>query len=1120
MTFLQWRRFTFFDKETVKRFGSDEDFTGLKDIDITTCTSGHGSIVFGDTEGAVHMLNRDLDLISFRAYELRVSHLYQLKQHNIIVSVGSDETGTNPVIKVWNLDKLDKSGNPMATRITRALPGNGRPSPVTALTVSENLNLMAIGFLDGSVTVYRGDVTKDRHSKPQPLYQEKSMVTGLNIRHSQYNTTLFVSTETSVISSTVTNKGCNRVVLDNHGCPIGCSVLSDSSQEQQFVIGRSDALYFYQPDQRGSCLIFEGNKNRLQWFRNYLLVVTKDSKAIPRGIGGDGGGKVMDMVTVYDVTNKFIAYSAPVPEVVSVVVEWGSLYILGGDRKLYLLREKDTQTKLETLFKKNLYVMAINLAKSQHYDSDGLIDIFTQYGDHLYSKGDHDGAIQQYIKTIGTLEPSYVIRKFLDAQRIHNLTAYLQALHKQGLANEDHTTLLLNCYTKLKDNNKLQEFIRTEEREVNFDVETAIKVCRQAGYFEHALYLSEKHKRHDWYLQIQLEDIKDIQNALSHISSLQFDEAMENMKKYGKTLMSQEPEKTTDLLKLLCTDYKPKDAPETASSEEEPLVDMATLEGGLPPAVQRASAEEFIHIFVNNSPKLSEFLEHMIKAQPESSQLIYNTYLELCLNDMMHKQDGTREKKDLEKKAMDLLQTGEDRYDIDLALVLCQKHNFSKGILYLYEKAKLYQQILHYHMDHDKYDNILDVCKRYGTQDPNLWVQALSYFATKEKDCKPYIVDVLSQIDRHNLLPPLLVIQTLAHNSTATLTVIKDYIVRRLQQENDQITEDERLIEQYRKETKIKRAEIEEMKASAKIFQVSKCSVCSHPLELPSVHFLCQHSYHQSCFESYADNDQECPACLPENRKVLDIIKAQEQNKDLDEEFHRQLENAQDGFSVVADYFGRGVFNKVILEEKFPARETPAPPVSQIQPLPSQVPPVQQLYKSSTPEHSSSSPSKRTPSSSSGRSTPHSSGRSTPQGWSITPAIPKSSSGQSSYGSDQLPFVPSAGAVADRTAPSSRHTAPAASPKRTPAGTIAPSVRPSNPPPVEQSNSYRDERRDAKRVESQKRQTPQEDALNPFLDSEDNGRSSSPPNPFEEPEGYNPFEEDENNEDETNPFFQ
>ena len=36
----------------------------------------------------------------------------------------------------------------------------------------------------------------------------------------------------------------------------------------------------------------------------------------------------------------------------------------------------------------------------------------------------HFGA--QYIKTIGQLEPSHVIRKFLDSQRIYNLTDYLQ----------------------------------------------------------------------------------------------------------------------------------------------------------------------------------------------------------------------------------------------------------------------------------------------------------------------------------------------------------------------------------------------------------------------------------------------------------------------------------------------------------------------------------------------------------------------------------------------------------------------------------------------------------------------------------------------------------------------
>ena len=43
----------------------------------------------------------------------------------------------------------------------------------------------------------------------------------------------------------------------------------------------------------------------------------------------------------------------------------------------------------------------------------------------------------------------------------------------------------------------------------------------------------------------------------------------------------------------------------------------------------------------------------------------------------------------------------------------------------------------------------------------------------------------------------------------------------------------------------------------------------------------------------------------------MDIIRAQEHGRDLHETFHNQLERAQDGFSVVADYFGRGVFNKV-----------------------------------------------------------------------------------------------------------------------------------------------------------------------------------------------------------------
>lgn len=100
---------------------------------------------------------------------------------------------------------------------------------------------------------------------------------------------------------------------------------------------------------------------------------------------------------------------------------------------VYHLDEKDLQSKLSLLFKKNLYDIAVRIAKSNQHDPEGLADIFKQYGDHLYGKGDFSGAVEQYIKTIGYLEPSYIIRRFLDSRHINYLTDYLQASSTSNL---------------------------------------------------------------------------------------------------------------------------------------------------------------------------------------------------------------------------------------------------------------------------------------------------------------------------------------------------------------------------------------------------------------------------------------------------------------------------------------------------------------------------------------------------------------------------------------------------------------------------------------------------------------------------------------------------------------
>lgn len=111
--------------------------------------------------------------------------------------------------------------------------------------------------------------------------------------------------------------------------------------------------------------------------------------------------------------------------------------------------------------------------------------------------------MEWYIKSIGeesANEVSGVIRKFLDTQRISNLIEYLEALHRQHLAGSEHTTLLLNCYAKTRDVEKLDRFIRenleqgagSNHASSTLDVDTAINMCRQAGYFEQAIYLAER----------------------------------------------------------------------------------------------------------------------------------------------------------------------------------------------------------------------------------------------------------------------------------------------------------------------------------------------------------------------------------------------------------------------------------------------------------------------------------------------------------------------------------------------------------------------------------------------------------------------------------------------------
>ena len=65
--------------------------------------------------------------------------------------------------------------------------------------------------------------------------------------------------------------------------------------------------------------------------------------------------------------------------------------------------------------------------------------------------------------------------------------------------------------------------LQTKDRDLDFDVDTAIRVCRQVSA-EDALLLAKKHGRHDWYFKIQLEDREQYAEVLEYVAQLEFAE--------------------------------------------------------------------------------------------------------------------------------------------------------------------------------------------------------------------------------------------------------------------------------------------------------------------------------------------------------------------------------------------------------------------------------------------------------------------------------------------------------------------------------------------------------------------------------------------------------------------
>lgn len=208
-----------------------------------------------------------------------------------------------------------------------------------------------------------------------------------------------------------------------------------------------------------------------------------------------------------------------------------------------------------------------------------------------------------------------------------------------------------------------------------FDLDVAIKVCRNASV-EHALSLATRNQKHEACLSILTEDQCAYVEAVHYIEQLPFVDADQMLRKYGSILMQKCHAETTELLKKLCTNYRPRN--DGLIQQQQQFLNNDDNDCN-----DRANAEDFIRFFVKSPDRLIDFLEHLVKTLVTVSPMVYNTLIELYLQQW---QDDAN----VRQRLLDILQDTTIEYDRNHALVMCRMHEFWPGILLIYEEQKLY----------------------------------------------------------------------------------------------------------------------------------------------------------------------------------------------------------------------------------------------------------------------------------------------------------------------------------------------------------------------------------------------------------------------------------------------
>lgn len=926
-----YRRFHFFDKKLVQVHAKDDN--QVKFESVVDTASSEAFLWILESFGRIHVLHKPLGADyasnvlkchSFKIFENEAIRVFSCSKIASLVVVGKDEE-SNHMLKFNIYGVKQRSAFEKPDEILQFVQSvslfpkadDFPPDPVESIAVSACATVAVVATSNGSVYIYRnyllpsGDYSNSQKSNLCKLnINDYSNNRKLGAIRCLYLKKLFddsfalaLCLENAVLSIRL---GSESSLSYTHLLESRYEASCDIDSNGCFATAQSDGYINIYDYENGlvSNVRTSGSCSSLCSYKGYIASASLENNNMLEN--SYTTTQVMIRSIIPDM--EFLAHSQYIPVVFKFDKAMGSLYVLtryGANNAMIIfeLREKGVHERIQVLIRKRMFQWAINMATLERCPIAEREEIHKIHAAWLYEHGDYNGSIEAYCKAGLSVEPAFVIDRFMCLNSKIPLYKYLLHIHRQSMATNEHTVLLMRALQSLFRLQSGSDVTRSMTNDEEPDCQTllsgfldefggshkdgirdALYECRSSGGSEFARLVALAQHDHDEYINILVEDFQDYKGALEHLRSVDNNVICNAILKHGRRLVKYDPQGIMMLIHQICDS-----APQTDGNVHDAFVPVFAME--------------------------DKFLGDMIGLEGSNNHLlIFSTRLHLMLDQLANNgrigdgqpnASGTFDAEMMENRLWKLLNANTQLTEYQLiALILCLVYNYQRGANAMAIKMGYYHLPLvlagmpDSSIKGKKFD-LFNHTLSYGYNEPTLWVGMLSLIIRSSEETSELVQNALQHIQNHQLLSFPSVLSILMKNPTMKFAPAKEYLRNEFSKISEAINDYRKDIAQDKIEYAQMNSELQRLQHSYFVVNNTNCSRCELSLEVPSLHFYCHHSFHSYCIGP----ENVCPKCSV--RIQEDGSKQGNQESGEQDSFFKFLRGATDPFVYMTQQIER-----------------------------------------------------------------------------------------------------------------------------------------------------------------------------------------------------------------------